>query len=286
MRPPEKTLGAIPLYDGYLFDLDGTIYLGDTLLPGAHALLRTLSELGREVVFLSNNPTKDPEMYAEKLCRLGITTDPRHVINPLVTLAAWLRSSAPRSQVFVLGSEPLRRAVVGAGCTLTEDPEMVDVVVASYDTTFDYRKLQIAFTALWQHGRARLVTTNPDAYCPMPGGRGEPDAAAVLAAIEASTGVRCEVNLGKPDPAMLRTAAAVIGLTPQDCLMVGDRLYTDIAMAVDAEMDSALVLTGESTRAMVAQLPVARRPTYVLDQIDSLVAAGIDAGGSRDQALA
>lgn len=269
----ERLLGAIPLYDGYLFDLDGTIYLGDTLLPGALELLRTLRELGRPVAFLSNNPTKDPEMYAEKLCRLGIPTEPRDVVNPLVTLAAWLRRSAPGSRVFVLGSEPLKRAVVGAGCTLSEDPELIDVVVASYDTSFDYRKLQIAFTALWQHGRARLVTTNPDAYCPLPGGRGEPDAAAVLAAIEASTGVRSEVNLGKPDPAMLGTAASVLGLSPRDCLMVGDRLYTDIAMAVDAGMDSALVLTGESTRAMVADLPETRRPTYVLDRIDTLVAS-------------
>ena len=269
----ERLLGAIPLYDGYLFDLDGTIYLGDTLLPGALELLRTLRELGRPVAFLSNNPTKDPEMYAEKLCRLGIPTEPRDVVNPLVTLAAWLRRSAPGSRVFVLGSEPLKRAVVGAGCTLSEDPELIDVVVASYDTSFDYRKLQIAFTALWQHGRARLVTTNPDAYCPLPGGRGEPDAAAVLAAIEASTGVRSEVNLGKPDPAMLGTAASVLGLSPRDCLMVGDRLYTDIARAVDAGMDSALVLTGESTRAMVADLPETRRPTYVLDRIDTLVAS-------------
>lgn len=275
-------LGDVPLYDGYLFDLDGTIYLGDTLLPGAHRLLTVLRARGRTPMFLSNNPTKDPAMYAEKLSRLGIPTEPQHVVNPLVTLAAWLRREAPGSRVFVLGSEPLRRAVVGAGCTLSEDPELIDVVVASYDTSFDYRKLQIAFNALWQHGRARLITTNPDAYCPMPGGRGEPDAAAILAAIEASTGARCEVNLGKPDPAMLRTAAAVLGLRPQDCLMVGDRLYTDIAMAVDAGMDSALVLTGESTRDMVTALPAARRPTYVLDRIDALVSAGVHPVAVRD----
>ena len=268
----DQLTGTIRRYDGYLFDLDGTIYLGDTLLPGAQRMLSALREQGSQVVFLSNNPTKDPEMYAEKLSRLGIPTDPRQVVNPLVTLAAWLRREAPGSRVFVLGSEPLKRAVVGAGCTLSEDPALIDVVVASYDTSFDYRKLQIAFDALWQHRRARLVTTNPDAYCPFPGGRGEPDAAAIVAAIEASTGVRCEVNLGKPAPAMLHTAAEVLGLRPQDCLMVGDRLYTDIAMAVDAHMDSALVLTGESTRAMVADLPALRRPTYVLDRIDALVA--------------
>ena len=279
---PDQLLGTVRLYDGYLFDLDGTIYLGDTLLPGAQRMLAALRDLGRPLVFLSNNPTKDPEMYAEKLSRLGIPTDPRQVVNPLVTLAAWLRREAPGSRVFVLGSEPLKRAVLGAGCTLSEDPALIDVVVASYDTSFDYRKLQIAFDALWQHRRARLVTPNPDAYCPFPGGRGEPDAAAIVAAIEASTGVRCEVNLGKPAPAMLHTAAEVLGLRPQDCLMVGDRLYTDIAMAVDAGMDSALVLTGESTRASVADLPAERRPTYVLDRIDALTDPSV--GSAEDNA--
>ena len=269
-------LGVVTrLYDGYLFDLDGTVYLGDTLLPGAYRLITTLRQLGRQTLFLSNNPTKDPEMYAEKLTRLGLPTDPGHVVNPLVTLAAWLRREAPGSRVFVIGSEPLGRAVVGAGCTLCEDPELIDVVVGSYDTSFDYRKLQIAFDTLWLHRRARLVTTNPDAYCPMPGGRGEPDAAAVVAAIEACTGVRCEVNLGKPDPVMLRTALAVLGLEPQDCVMVGDRLYTDVAMAVDAGIDSALVLTGESTPGMVAGLDPARRPRYVLDRIDQLLPRGV-----------
>ncbi len=267
---------ATRLYDGYLFDLDGTVYLGDALLPGAHHLITTLRELGRQTLFLSNNPTKDPEMYAEKLTRLGLPTDPGHVVNPLVTLAAWLRREAPSSRVFVIGSEPLRRAVVGAGCTICEDPELIDVIVASYDTSFDYRKLQIAFDTLWMNKRARLVTTNPDAYCPMPGGRGEPDAAAVVAAIEACTGVRCEANFGKPDPSMLRTALAVLGLARQDCVMVGDRLYTDIAMAVDAGIDSALVLTGESTPDMVANLDPSRRPSYVFDRIDQLLPSGLD----------
>ena len=157
---------------------------------------------------------------------------------------------------------------------LTERPEEIDIVVASYDRTFDYRKLQIAFDALWQHGRARLVTTNPDAYCPMPGGHGEPDAAAISAAIVASTGVPCEVNVGKPDRIMLETAIDVLGVAAQDCIMVGDRLQTDIAMAAAAGVDSALVLTGESTRASVATVPAELRPTYVLDRIDHLLPAG------------
>lgn len=264
---------AVPprLYDGYLFDLDGTIYLGDELLPGAYELVTTLRELGRATLFLSNNPTKDPQMYADKLDRLGLPTPVSHIVNTVVTITAWLRENAAGARVFVIGEQPLIRAIEAAGIETTERPEEIDIVLASYDRTFEYRKLQIAFDALWQHRRARLVTTNPDAYCPIAGGRGEPDSAAIVAAIEACTGARCEVNVGKPDPVMLQTALRILGLAAQDCLMVGDRLYTDIAMAVDAGVDSALVLTGDSSRPMVESLPPARRPSFVLDRIDELL---------------
>jgi len=265
------TATRVRLYSGYLFDLDGTIYLGDDLIPGAHQLVTTLREMGRKTLFLSNNPTKDQQMYADKLTRLGLPTDPSMVVNPLVTLSSWLRREAPNSRVFVLGSQPLCQAVVDAGCELSDNPADIDVVVASYDTSFDYRKLQIAFDALWLHRRARLVTTNPDAYCPMPGGRGEPDSAAIVAAIEACTGARCEANLGKPDPVMLRTALDVLGLPADECVMVGDRLYTDVAMAVDAGIDSALVLTGDSTLDNVESLDPLRRPTYVLGSVAELL---------------
>ena len=258
-------------YRGYLFDLDGTIYLGDELLPGARELVEELRAQGRETLFLSNNPTKSPEMYAEKLTRLGVPTPASHVVNPVVTMVAWLRAEAPGAGIFVVGEEPLRRAIQAAGLRLTDHAEDIDVVVASFDRTFSYSKLQIAFDALWQRRGARLVATNPDAYCPLPGGRGEPDAAAVIAAIEASTGARCEVNVGKPSAVMLQTALDVLGLAGSDCVMVGDRLQTDIAMAVDAGIDSALVLTGESTEVDVAELDPARRPTYVLHRVDELL---------------
>jgi HAD superfamily hydrolase (TIGR01450 family) len=272
-RPAPAALTAAPtrLYDGYLFDLDGTIYLGDELLPGAQRLIERLRELGRAPLFLTNNPTRDPQMYADKLTRLGLPTPAGAVVNTVLTMTAWLLQHAPGAGVFVIGEEPLRRALAAAGVRLTERPEEIDVVVASYDRTFDYRKLQIAFDALWQHRRARLVTTNPDSYCPVGPGRGEPDAAAITAAIEAATGVRCEVNVGKPSRIMLDTALAVLGLRAEDCVMVGDRLHTDIAMALDAGTDSALVLTGESTRDDVAAAAVERRPTFVLERIDQLL---------------
>lgn len=269
--PTNLTSRPVRAYAGYLFDLDGTIYLGDELLPGAAELVHGLRDAGRETLFLSNNPTKNPQMYADKLTRLGLPTPVNRIVNPLVTIAAWLRKEAPGAGVFVIGEEPLQQAIRSAGFRVTEDPRDIDVVVASYDRGFDYRKLQIAFDALWQHRRARLVATNPDAYCPMPMGRGEPDAAAVIAAIEACTGVRCEANVGKPAGVMLQTALDVLGLSGSDCVMVGDRLQTDIAMAVDAGMDSALVLTGEATAEMAGLLPPERRPTVVLPRIDALL---------------
>ena len=163
---------------------------------------------------------------------------------------------------------------------LTERPEEIDIVVASYDRTFDYRKLQIAFDALWFHKRARLITSNPDRYCPMPGGRGEPDAAAVVAAIEACTQVMCEANLGKPGVEMLETVLGMLGLPASRCLLIGDRLSTDIAMAVAAGIDSALVLTGETTPAMAAELSPDVAPTWILDRIDHLLPP--EGGGEGD----
>jgi HAD superfamily hydrolase (TIGR01450 family) len=259
------------LYEGYIFDLDGTIYLGDELLPGAGRLISKLRELGKEVVFLSNNPTKDPKMYAEKLTRLGLPTSEEQVVNTVVTMTRWLLRNHPDATVFPIAEEPLKNALREAGIKTSERAEEIDIVIASYDRAFDYRKLQIAFDAIWFHERARLVTTNPDRYCPFPGGRGEPDAAAVVAAIEACTGAKCEVNVGKPDPIMLETVGELLGLDTGDCVMTGDRLYTDIRMALGAGMPSAVVLTGETTARTLAAEPPENRPTHVLDRIDRLI---------------
>lgn len=259
------------LYEGYIFDLDGTIYLGDDLLPGAERLIPKLRELGKRVVFLSNNPTKDPQMYAEKLTKLGLPTPEDEIINTVVTMTQWLLQNHPDATVFSISEEPLKDSLRNAGIRMSEDPEEIDFVIASYDRTFEYRKLQIAFDAIWYHKRARLIATNPDRYCPFPGGRGEPDAAAIVAAIEACTGAKCEVNVGKPSPIMLDTIMGVMELNAEDCVMSGDRLYTDIRMALDADMPSAVVLTGETTTETLAAEPPENRPTYFLDRIDRLI---------------
>lgn len=259
----------------YVFDLDGTIYLGEELLPGVQRMLGELRRREIPVRFLSNNPTKDPDMYLEKLQRLGIPAEIEQISNTVVTTVNWLKHHHPDATLFVVGEEPLQNALRNSGFTLSEDPEKIDVVVASYDRSFDYRKLQIAFDAIWFHKRAILIQTNPDRFCPFPGGRGEPDCAAMTAAIEACTGVKCSASMGKPSPIMLEEALAGLDVDPAQCVMVGDRLQTDIKMAVDGGMRSACVLTGEATADDVEALPAAERPTWTLDRIDKLIPAKV-----------
>ncbi|HWQ15140.1 MAG TPA: HAD-IIA family hydrolase [Roseiflexaceae bacterium] len=259
---------AIPVFDGYIFDLDGTVYLGEALLRGAGEAIGALRRAGRRVVFLSNNPTRTGAQYAAKLTRLGLPTDPSEVINSSQVMVRWLLGEAPAARVFVVGEQPLKDELAAAGFQLVERADQVDVVIASFDRTFHYGKLQIAFDAI-RRG-ARFVATNADRYCPVPGG-GEPDAAAVIAAIEACTATKVEVVVGKPSPIMARAVAELVRLPPGRCLMVGDRLETDIAMGVAAGMATALTLTGATTRALLAASDV--QPDYVIEGLGELVEA-------------
>ena len=278
LRVPDR------LYQAYAFDLDGTIYLGDHLLPGARRLVEELRRRGLVVRFLSNNPTKDPEQYADKLARLGLPTPVDEIVNTVVTMTRWLLDNAPDAVVYPISEPPLVRALEKAGIRMSSDPAEIDVVVASYDRSFTYEKLQIAFDAIWYHRRARLVATNPDRFCPFPGGRGEPDCAAIIAAVEACTGVRCEANTGKPDPAMLRAALTGLDVAPADCVMAGDRLSTDIRMALDTGLAAALVLTGETRAEDLRRLPPSDTPELVLDRIDRLLPPAVwqELGWSED----
>ena len=273
--PSPSTVRPDRLFAGYILDLDGTLYLGEEILPGARRLVAALASLGRQVLFLSNNPTHAAEDLAAKLTRLGMPARREQVLNSVDTMARWLMRHHPGAAVFPIGEAPLTRGLAAAGVRMSEDPAEIDIVVASYDRAFDYRKLQIAFDAIRTHGRARLVATNPDRFCPLPSGRGEPDAAAVIGAIEGCTGVRCEQNTGKPDPFMLAAALERLGLTAADCVVVGDRLATDIRMAIDAGMASALVLTGETTPAILQSHPPEDQPTWVLNRVDEVLPEAI-----------
>ncbi len=259
------------LYDAYIFDLDGTLYLGDELLPGARRVIDELRARGKVVRFVSNNPTKDLRMYAEKLARLGLLVSDEEIVTTIVTMTRWLLANQPDAVVFPIGEAPLIRALTNAGIRISSNPAEIDIVIASYDRGFTYEKLQIAFDAIWYYKRARLVATNPDPYCPIAGGRGEPDAAAVIAAIEACTGTKCETVVGKPDPIMLRTTLEGLDVELANCAMVGDRLSTDIRMALNAGMVSMLVLTGETSIDDLKHLSPQDRPNFVLARVDQLI---------------
>src|SRR5689334_12555410 len=179
--------------------MDGTLYLGDTPLPGASETVAALRSGGSRTIFLSNNPTRTRQQYATKLTGMGIPTPVEDIVNSSYVMVRWLQEHAPGARLFVVGEDPLKNELREAGFHLSEKPGEIEIVVASFDRTFTYSKLPIAFDAI--RAGSRLVATNPDRYCPVPGG-GEPDAAAVIAAIEACTGAKCGPIVGKPSPIM------------------------------------------------------------------------------------
>jgi NagD protein len=255
-----------PLYRGYVFDLDGTVYLGDDLIEGAADVVEALRATGARVVFVTNKPLETTADYAAKLTRLGIPTGPEDVISAIDALILYLRDKHPRARLMAV-AEPLLVAELRLeGFKVTLDPLATDVVVVSFDRTFDYDKLTRAYQAV--KAGAVIVATNPDPYCPTPGG-GLPDCAAMLAAIEACTGARAEAIVGKPSVYMARAFLDRLGVPAAEAVMVGDRLLTDIAMGQGAGMASALVLSGATRREHLADSAIS--PTYVLEDIRGLI---------------
>jgi HAD superfamily hydrolase (TIGR01450 family) len=251
---------------GFIVDLDGTVYRGDQLLPGAKTAIAALREAGRRLCFLSNKPIQSREDYARKLTRLGIPTEIDEVINSSYVLARHLARESPGARCFVIGEPPLRAELLRAGLTPVDGPT-VDYVVVAFDRTFDYAKLDVALQAVVRHG-ARLIGTNPDRTCPVEDGV-IPDAAGMIGAVEGVTGRRVDPIVGKPSPIMLAVALERLGVEGRDCAIVGDRLETDIAMGKAAGLETILVLTGV-TRAGSPE--IARwQPDHVLPTLDDLL---------------
>ena len=229
------------MFSGFIFDLDGTVYLSDRLIPGADRVIRLIREKGRKVVFLSNKPIQAREDYAAKLTRLGIPTQPDEVINSTLVMTNYLKKNAADARLFVVGETPFIEELKRAGFMITEEPGEIDYVVVAFDRTFDYRKLNIAYQAI-KLG-AHFVATNPDRTCPVEGGE-IPDCAAMIAAIEAVTQKKVEVIVGKPSPIMIQAALDAMGLRPEECILIGDRLETDIKMGKESGIATGIVLTG------------------------------------------
>ena len=249
-------------YEGYILDLDGTVYRGEALIPGAREKVAWLRSHGRRVVFLSNKPLEPRSAYAAKLTRLGIPAPDEDVINSTQALMRYLRTHHPGQRLYVIGEQAMLDELAAAGFCLTSEVGEIEVVVAAFDRTLNYRKLNTAHQALVRG--ARFLATNSDRTCPVEGGE-IPDCAGVIAFLEATTGVSVGVVVGKPSRHMVDAAAERLGVPLERCLMVGDRLTTDMAMGRTAGVDTALVLTGVTDRRMLEASDV--RPTYVLESI-------------------
>jgi HAD superfamily hydrolase (TIGR01457 family) len=252
-------------YLGLICDLDGTVYLSGQPLPGAVEALRRLRAAGVRVLFVSNNPLSSPQSYAERLTGMGIPTTADEVLTSGAVTADWIRGHAPGASVLVLGETNLFEELSAAGAKLVHKAEQAEVVIASFDRTFTYDKWVEAFRAI--RSGARFIATNPDPTCPVDGGE-IPDCGGIIAALEASTGRTVEAVMGKPSPAMLAAALDRLGLAAKDVLIAGDRLGTDIALGTAGGVDSALVLTGVTSRAMAEAAP--EKPTYVLESLGEL----------------
>ena len=251
---------------GWLFDLDGTVYLGEALIPGAAQTIAALRADGRRVAFLSNKPLFTRADYAEKLTRLGIPTTADQVVNSSIVLARHLRKLDPGAPVFVIGEPPLIGELREHGFEVRTDADVRWVVIA-FDRTFDYGKLDTALQAVRRHD-ARLIATNPDRTCPTEDGE-IPDCAGMTAAVEAVTGKRVEAIVGKPSPIILEVALETLGVAAADCVIVGDRIETDIVMGKSLGLATVLVLTGV-TRADDSRI-TELRPDLVLPSIQGLL---------------
>lgn len=249
----------------FLLDMDGTTYLGDRLLPGAREFLAYLRAQGIGFHFLTNNSSQHRGQYAQKLQRLGLDVSEQEIFTSGEAAAIWLARQQPGARVYLVGTPALEEEFRAHGFALVEDDPQVAVL--GFDTTLTYAKLW----RLCDLVRAGLpyIATHPDLNCPIDGGY-MPDIGAMIAFVEASTGRRPDVIIGKPNPPIVQAIVEKTGLPVEALCMVGDRLYTDIALGATG-MTTVLVLSGEATRADLDSAP--HPPDFVMEHLAVLLDA-------------
>lgn len=244
----------------FLLDMDGTFYLGDRLIDGSLSFIDRVQKTGRDFLFLTNNSSHNAAFYVERLHRMGLDVPRSRILTSGEATCEVISEKYPAKRAYVLGNEYLIEEFHEAGIPV--DDANPEIAVIGFDTTLTYEKMRKICDLV----RAGLpyIATHPDFNCPTENGF-MPDIGAIIAFIEASTGRRPDLIVGKPNTGIVEAAVRRTHIAPAQMAMVGDRLYTDIETGIRSGMLSVLVMSGETTREMLASS--ATRPDYTFDRL-------------------
>ncbi len=252
----------------FLLDMDGTLYLGDDVFPGAVDFIHSITETGRSFIYLTNNSSRAGTDYITRLRKLGFPCEAENVFTSGMATGEYLNQNHPGAKVYLAGTKAFYRELKSYGIDLVNDENGhtdvmdVDVVVQGFDTELVYEKLDLACHFL-RRG-ATFIAANPDWVCPMPANEVLPDCGSICALLTASSGVKPNY-IGKPNRNMIDVISKMTGIPNEQICAVGDRLYTDIAVAKNAGSVSVCVLSGESSEADIEASDV--KPDYVLKDV-------------------
>lgn len=244
-------------------DMDGTVYKGMNVIPGAREFISDLNARGIPFTFVTNNSSKGKKHYFEKLKKMGFDVTPDNILTSGVAALMFLKEQRSGKTVYPLGTESFMEEIAESGVPVNEsDP---DIVLLSFDRTITYEKINNAYHFLLEG--AELIATHPDTLCPTEDGY-DVDIGPFITMFESLTGKKATV-IGKPNRLLLDMAASQMGISADEIAMVGDRLYTDMRMAYDNGIPSILVLTGETKIEDLKGSEVV--PTMVFDSVADIV---------------
>ena len=251
---------------GAIVDLDGTVYRGDELLDGTREGIDALRAAGLDLFFLSNNPIKDGEQYVRRLRGMGLDVEAGAASSAGAVTTDYLVDHHADDRIFLIGHEGLRDQFLAADLPVTDDPAAADVVVASWTPEFDFADMQDALDA--SDGDVAFYGTDPDRTFPLEGNSLVPGSGAIIGSVASVMGVEPQKVLGKPSDVALQAALDSLDVDPSACLIVGDRLDTDLRMGARAGMTTVLVLTGVSDRGDIADSDI--DPDHVVESLGEI----------------
>ncbi|ORC35300.1 HAD family hydrolase [Marispirochaeta aestuarii] len=263
MNVTTRDIETIRNKQGFICDMDGVLYHGNRLLPGAREFVAWLRQEKKQFLFLTNSSERSPKELDQKLARLGIDVSEEHFYTSALSTAAFLKSQSPGGSAFVIGEAGLINALYDAGFSMNNvNPDYV-VVGESHSYTFD--TLQKAINLVLNG--ARLIGTNPDVSGPAEVGI-VPGTGSLIAPIELATGSKAYF-VGKPNPLMMRHALKKLGCRREESIIIGDRMDTDIIAGIESEIDTLLVLSGVTSRDEIAEF--AYSPHFILDNVGAFL---------------